>query len=210
MTWSDGTPTIVCELCGHTDYPETFTWHDGELAICQNTNMCVIRQIGPYQMSTKDITFFPGTTPQPSDQEKFIKRAKLLTSVNFNSSHLGVDRTSRLTDFYVVWFVKVLGNWKALVSTDIVGDQYWEVTYNGEKKEAYVDHYEKVSNQKYIDEIDDPSLTKARHERDRIRREMTQSTIDKARALRDDNVTNIDIATQLGLDESTVRTLLEK
>lgn len=49
-------------------------------------------------------------------------------------------------DMYVVWFAKTLQNWKALVSTDVVDDHYFEVTYNGDKKEAYVDLYIKESN----------------------------------------------------------------
>jgi hypothetical protein len=49
-------------------------------------------------------------------------------------------------DLYIVWFCKVLGNWKALVSTDVYDGAYWEVTYNGAKQETYVDTYAKRSN----------------------------------------------------------------
>lgn len=49
-------------------------------------------------------------------------------------------------DLYVVWSVKVLGNWKALVSTDAVPGYYWEVTFNGAKEETYVDLYRKARN----------------------------------------------------------------
>lgn len=49
-------------------------------------------------------------------------------------------------DLYVVWFSKTLQNWKALVSTDKVKGQYWEVTHNGNKGETYVDNYIKASN----------------------------------------------------------------
>jgi hypothetical protein len=49
-------------------------------------------------------------------------------------------------DLYIVWFAKVLGNWKALISTDKVSGAYWEVTYNGNKNETYVDLYGKVHN----------------------------------------------------------------
>lgn len=37
-------------------------------------------------------------------------------------------------------------NWKALVSTDLVKGVYFEVTYNGDKKETYLDTYEKADN----------------------------------------------------------------
>ena len=47
---------------------------------------------------------------------------------------------------YVVWFVKVLQNWKALVSTNQVHGAYFEVTYNGDAEEVYVDTYTKDDN----------------------------------------------------------------
>lgn len=47
---------------------------------------------------------------------------------------------------YVVWFCKTLQNWKALVSTDLHDGMYYEVTYNGDKKETYIDAYKKLEN----------------------------------------------------------------
>jgi hypothetical protein len=49
-------------------------------------------------------------------------------------------------DIYIVWFCKTLGNWKALLSTDIQDTRYYEVTFNGEREEAYLDVYLKESN----------------------------------------------------------------
>lgn len=48
----------------------------------------------------------------------------------------------------IVWFSKTLQNHKALVmSTDsLFNHTYWEVTYNGDKDEYYVDAYYKKSN----------------------------------------------------------------
>jgi hypothetical protein len=48
---------------------------------------------------------------------------------------------------YIVWFCKVLQNWKALISTTIIDGMYYEITYNGDKKEAYIDAYKKWNNQ---------------------------------------------------------------
>lgn len=48
---------------------------------------------------------------------------------------------------YVVWFAYVLGSWKALCSTEIPDGRYYEVTYNRDKKVAYLDTYLKVDNQ---------------------------------------------------------------
>lgn len=50
---------------------------------------------------------------------------------------------------YVVWFAYVLGGWKALVSTTIADGRYYEVTYNKEADEFYVDTYLKIQNTKY-------------------------------------------------------------
>ena len=51
-----------------------------------------------------------------------------------------------LDDVYVVWFCKVLQNWKALVSTTVSDGMYYEVTYNGDTNEIYVDVYKKWEN----------------------------------------------------------------
>ena len=47
---------------------------------------------------------------------------------------------------YVVWFCYILGGWKALLSTHIPDGCYYEVTFNKEKNEAYVDTYQKHEN----------------------------------------------------------------
>jgi hypothetical protein len=49
-------------------------------------------------------------------------------------------------EVYVVWFVKALQNWKALVSTSLPDGMYYEVTYNGDKCETYIDAYKKFEN----------------------------------------------------------------
>ena len=46
----------------------------------------------------------------------------------------------------IVWFAKTLQNWKALVSFDPANGRYFEITYNGDREEAYVDEYRKVIN----------------------------------------------------------------
>lgn len=49
-------------------------------------------------------------------------------------------------DVYVVWWAKVLQNWKALVSSTLPDGMYYEVTYNGDKDEVYLDAYKKFDN----------------------------------------------------------------
>lgn len=49
-------------------------------------------------------------------------------------------------EVYVVWFSKTLQNWKALVSTNLRDGRYYELTYNGDRCETYLDVYEKQDN----------------------------------------------------------------
>lgn len=60
----------------------------------------------------------------------------------------GLDPTDKvdlkMDDVYVTWFGFILGNMKALVSTSLPDGKYYEVTYNNEKKEIYIDCYVKI------------------------------------------------------------------
>jgi len=56
-------------------------------------------------------------------------------------------------DVYVVWFCKTLQNWKALISTNKADTEYFEVTYNGDKKQMYIDTYVKKENVTIDDEV---------------------------------------------------------
>lgn len=49
-------------------------------------------------------------------------------------------------DIYIVWKCKTLQNWKYLISTDIPDGMYYELTYNGDKQEWYLDVYKKMEN----------------------------------------------------------------
>lgn len=49
-------------------------------------------------------------------------------------------------DIYVVWCCKTLQNNKALLSTTLPDGMYYECTYNGDKKELYLDCYKKWQN----------------------------------------------------------------
>lgn len=47
---------------------------------------------------------------------------------------------------YIVWKRKTLQNWKYLMSTDLHDGMYYELTYNGDKDEWYLDAYKKQEN----------------------------------------------------------------
>ena len=52
-------------------------------------------------------------------------------------------------DVFIVWFSKTLQNFKALVSTTVSDGMYYELTYNGDKDELYLDAYKKWENKAY-------------------------------------------------------------
>ena len=76
--------------------------------------------------------------------DKFIDRAKEVVVNYYNEQHSYAKITN--DNVFIVWFCKTLQNWKALVGTTIPEGKYYEVTYNGDKHEAYLDIYQKLSN----------------------------------------------------------------
>lgn len=49
-------------------------------------------------------------------------------------------------DVYIVWKCKTLQNWKYLLSTTLIDDMYYELTYNGDHEEWYLDAYKRIEN----------------------------------------------------------------
>ena len=49
-------------------------------------------------------------------------------------------------DVFIVWQCKTLQNFKAMASTNISDGRYFEITYNGDKQELYLDVYTKEQN----------------------------------------------------------------
>lgn len=114
----------------------------------------------------------PKFTPEASDEmgftdpDKFLKKAKglvveqynkMLPSAEFIAEEEDISYIQasyrrdalKITqkDLFVVWWSKTLQNWKAVVATNLPDDAlYFEITYNGDKKEAYVDIYDKIKN----------------------------------------------------------------
>ena len=76
-----------------------------------------------------------------------MKTAKKAVASYLNEVYPDMGPTIFVDDIYVVWFCKALQNWKALLSTDVITTGiYFEVTYNGDKGELYLDHYVKAYN----------------------------------------------------------------
>lgn len=49
-------------------------------------------------------------------------------------------------EVYTVWKAKVLQNWKYLLSSTLPDGMYYELTYNGDRREWYLDAYKKFEN----------------------------------------------------------------
>ena len=74
-------------------------------------------------------------------------REKALEIVkDYAEKHLDKSDQEIYFNVYVVWQCKILQNWKFLISTSLFDGMYYEVTYNGDKEEWYLDAYKKFEN----------------------------------------------------------------
>lgn len=85
--------------------------------------------------------------------DAFLIKAKK-TVVDYFNRHCEKTDNFKIADdqVYIVWFSKSLQNWKALVSTTVPDGMYYELTYNGNKHETYIDAYKKFDNQCVTDD----------------------------------------------------------
>ena len=65
---------------------------------------------------------------------------------NYILEHL--DKSDPVPEFevFTVWKCKALQNWKFLLSSTLFDGMYYELTYNGDKGEWYLDAYKKFEN----------------------------------------------------------------
>ena len=67
----------------------------------------------------------------------------LLSIINNDKKHpYGIQKFQ----MFLVWSCKVLQNYKCLIFTSLPNSPYYELTYNGDKDEWYVDIYDKSEN----------------------------------------------------------------
>lgn len=81
------------------------------------------------------------------NEKDFIRIVKKVV-VDYVNKHLDKTDGKSITenDVFVVWLCKTLQNNKALVSTTLFDGMYYELTYNGDKRELYMDAYKKWEN----------------------------------------------------------------
>lgn len=79
--------------------------------------------------------------------DDFIKLCKE-TIVNYFNDRVEVTDDMKITEenVFIVWSCKTLQNNKAMVSTTVSDGMYYELTYNGDKQELYLDAYKKWEN----------------------------------------------------------------
>lgn len=93
-----------------------------------------------------NVSVTPKDTAVPMNvPDDFVAQAKRLL-IDYVDSHYSTEFEKPVFEVYVVWFVKVLQHWKALVATDRPDGKYYEITFNGDKGEAYIDEYQKIKN----------------------------------------------------------------
>lgn len=68
--------------------------------------------------------------------------------VKYTNNHLDKTDNVQVTkdNVFVVWSCKTLQNNKALLSTSLSDGMYYECTFNGNKRELYLDAYKKFEN----------------------------------------------------------------
>ena len=81
------------------------------------------------------------------NEKDFVKLCKK-TVADYANEHIEKSDGKQISedDVYIVWMCKTLQNSKALVSTMLFDGMYYELTYNGNKQELYVDAYKKWEN----------------------------------------------------------------
>lgn len=82
---------------------------------------------------------------------RFLEKAKELVIDYFGREVEKIDKSSiKMDDVYVVWHCSLLGNHKCLISTTVPDGMYYEVTYNSNKGEIYLDAYKKWKNECHV------------------------------------------------------------
>ena len=81
------------------------------------------------------------------NEKDFVNLCKK-TVAEYANEHLDKSDGREITedDVFIVWMCKALQNSKALASTTLFDGMYYELTFNGDKKELYFDAYKKWEN----------------------------------------------------------------
>ena len=81
------------------------------------------------------------------NEKDFTNRIRQMVA-DYTNEHLDPTDGKRILpeDVYIVWQCKTLQNSKAMASTVLLDGMYYEVTYNGDKKQFYLTLTKKFEN----------------------------------------------------------------
>ena len=81
------------------------------------------------------------------NEKNFVALCKK-TVAEYANKHLDKTDGKQITedDVFIVWMCKTLQNSKAMASTMLFDGMYYELTFNGDKTELYLDAYKKWEN----------------------------------------------------------------
>lgn len=81
------------------------------------------------------------------NEKDFVKLCKKTIVDYFNGRSDKTDKFQITEDnVFIVWMCKTLQNNKAIASTTVSDGMLYELTYNGDKRELYLDAYKKWEN----------------------------------------------------------------
>lgn len=101
-------------------------------------------------MANEPVVATNGPTEDP------ISKATRLLVAHANKRLDPSDQVTVTEDMaYVVTFAFILGGWKAMMSTTLPDNMYYEVIYNKDTKETYVNSYKAWEKSTYPDEATD-------------------------------------------------------
>lgn len=141
------------EVDGETQYVSTDPALDGLPPVYLNPVPPVKRYAGVPVTELDELAAKRDETAQLYTDEvgNFFYLEQAIKAVQLDYGVQGHDVPAK-EQLFVVWFAKVLGNWKALIGVKSSA-LYFEVTHNGNEDETYVDTYVKRSNRTFTDEF---------------------------------------------------------
>jgi len=132
-----GTPSqFECSACGWSDWDTMTGTTEPRYCPGCGAEIGIAIQKKPY----------PKLKLGTRKEKKNMDQEALLIVEGYIEEHL--DKSDELPEFevYTVWKCKVLQNWKYLIASTLPDGMYYEMTYNGDKKEWYLDAYKKFEN----------------------------------------------------------------
>jgi hypothetical protein len=102
----------------------------------------------------------PGKRPRKNiskgyNPDRFLMQAKQTAVDNYNQ-HRNKRTLPMLTVdmVHIIWFSKMVDSWKAMVASAVAKGLIWEVTYDGETNQVYLNIYKQLNDVKIPQEIE--------------------------------------------------------